>query len=107
MALVNRKNLVSLAVQVAETSVPRRAKKRPKRRRRPADPNLLTPKDAASLLGKSERTLEEWRRVGKGPKYSKDGRSIWYRRDRIAEYLADREGQSTEEFKPYVPAGKR
>lgn len=45
--------------------------------------------------------------MGKGPKYSKDGRSIWYRRDRIAEYLADREGQSTEEFKPYVPAGKR
>lgn len=30
---------------------------------------LLTPKDLARLTGRRPRTLEQWRRLGKGPAY--------------------------------------
>lgn len=42
-------------------------------------PQLLTPKEAAALLRVSEKTLEDWRRTGKGPKsYRLEKRAVRY-----------------------------
>lgn len=44
------------------------------------DPNrLLREDEAAEFLNYSVRTLQGWRRIGKGPKFKRLGRSIRYR----------------------------
>lgn len=69
----------------------------------PAEPpaELLTPKQAATLLHLSPRTLEGFRRRGDGPKFSKlgDGRSarILYPRAEIDAWIASRLRASTTE----------
>jgi excisionase family DNA binding protein len=45
---------------------------------------LLTPKDAATLLSVSVRTLENWRREGRGPLFVKQGRCVRYARAALA-----------------------
>lgn len=46
---------------------------------------LLCEKEAARLLGLSHRTLQDWRQIGRGPRYLKMGHRIRYR-------VADLEG---------------
>lgn len=41
-------------------------------------PAFLKTPDAAAYLGLSRRTLEKWRGAGKGPRYSRLGRSVVY-----------------------------
>ena len=49
---------------------------------------LLSPGEAASVLGLHPSTLEGWRRKGKGPPWLKLGpRNVAYRSDRLAEWL--------------------
>lgn len=39
-------------------------------------PLSVRPRQAARLIGVAEPTLEAWRRIGKGPRYLKLGRSL-------------------------------
>ena len=41
--------------------------------------DLLTIKQTAAYLNKSEPTLAKWRWLGTGPRYVKIGRSVYYR----------------------------
>ncbi|WP_156402419.1 helix-turn-helix domain-containing protein [Caulobacter sp. Root1472] len=52
------------------------------------DPIFLCTKKAAKILDVSYRTLEQWRLLGKGPKYSKLGRSVRYRFDDLMQFAA-------------------
>lgn len=40
---------------------------------------LLTPREAATWLRSTERTLERWRRQGTGPAFVRVGRHVAYR----------------------------
>jgi hypothetical protein len=40
---------------------------------RPVASGYLSPRDAAAYLGVTERTLTEWRRTGRGPRYTRLG----------------------------------
>jgi hypothetical protein len=42
--------------------------------------DFLTPDEAASELKICTRTLDRWRRLGEGPKVTKIGRRVYYRR---------------------------
>jgi hypothetical protein len=42
---------------------------------------------AAAELGKSVRTLRDWRRQGKGPPYALFGRTIRYNRQALADHF--------------------
>jgi predicted DNA-binding transcriptional regulator AlpA len=48
--------------------------------------SFYTPKDLARRWGISTRTLDRWRRVGRGPKYLKLGWLVAYRKSDVAEY---------------------
>jgi len=56
---------------------------------------VLTPEQAANLLGLAPATLEGWRRRGEGPKFLKLGRLVRYRRVDLESYLTSRLVQST------------
>lgn len=45
-----------------------------------------TNSEAAAELGKTDRTLARWRAEGKGPAYTRVGKSIYYRRSALLEY---------------------
>src|SRR5438270_421476 len=47
----------------------------------------LDVEQAAKLLGKEVQTIANWRSQGKGPKYTKSGGTVRYRREWIAEYV--------------------
>jgi predicted DNA-binding transcriptional regulator AlpA len=50
----------------------------------------ITTRDAAELMGLKERTLINWRNLGKGPKYSKtSSRCVRYNREDVLGYMAD------------------
>lgn len=74
--------------------LPKKAERRP----RPAqaavavfdEPRQLTVDDAASLLSVSVKTLEAWRRLGKGPAFVKLGRSVRYTMRAIDQFTSDR-----------------
>jgi hypothetical protein len=52
------------------------------------DPNELVPSDeTAKLLNVKPQTMVTWRHEGKGPRYLKIGRSVFYRRSDIRAYL--------------------
>lgn len=66
-------------VTVPRVPVPRR--RRDTRRQTqtvPAGDRRLTVEEAAELLSVSVKTLEAWRRLGKGPEFVKLGRSVRY-----------------------------
>ncbi len=44
---------------------------------------LVNERDAAAFLAKPQRTLGQWRYLGKGPKYAKVGRYVRYRRSDV------------------------
>lgn len=47
----------------------------------------LTAKEAAVVLGYSEKTLQKWRNQGTAPRWTSCNGRIWYRRDWIEEWL--------------------
>jgi predicted site-specific integrase-resolvase len=54
----------------------------------PAPSPLLDQEKAASLLGGiSPRTLERWRSQGKGPRYVKLGKRVFYRPEDLAAFI--------------------
>jgi Helix-turn-helix domain len=62
----------------------------------------LKPQSAADYIGTPVRTLEVWRHTGSGPRYTKAGRRVLYRRDWIDEWLEGRSVTSTSEAKHLV-----
>ena len=50
--------------------------------------DLLSETEAATLLRQKPRTLTIWRSRGKGPNYIKLGRSVFYRRQVIIDFIA-------------------
>lgn len=48
---------------------------------------LIPEKEAAERLLQQPRTLTVWRSTGKGPRYMKIGRHVFYRSSWIDEYL--------------------
>jgi excisionase family DNA binding protein len=49
---------------------------------------LVTEGEAANLLRVSLTSVRRWRREGRGPVYRKLGRSVRYRRDDLADFVA-------------------
>ena len=50
--------------------------------------SLVTEGEAASLLRVSLTSVRRWRREGRGPVYRKLGRSVRYRPDDLADFIA-------------------
>jgi hypothetical protein len=46
-----------------------------------------TEAQAAGELNKTRRTLQSWRARGVGPRWTRNGKEVLYRRDWLAEYL--------------------
>ena len=60
---------------------------------------LLNQKQAANLLGASEKTLEGWRVKGGGPRFLKQGsRFIRYRMSDLSEWIEGHLVDSTSEY---------
>ena len=55
------------------------------------DDPLLREAEAAVHLGTPPATLQWWRHKGRGPKYLKVGRRIFYRRSHLDAFLATAE----------------
>ena len=53
-----------------------------------ANESLVTEGEAANLLRVSLTSVRRWRREGRGPVYRKLGRSVRYRRDDLADFVA-------------------
>jgi predicted DNA-binding transcriptional regulator AlpA len=53
----------------------------------PQDDPLLNQEQAAVVIGVKPPTLAMWRHKGKGPPYSKIGRSAFYRRSAVEAWL--------------------
>ncbi len=53
----------------------------------------MDPPNAGIYLGRSEKTLAQWRSRGTGPKFIKRGR-VWYRRSDLDSWLAGGEAAS-------------
>lgn len=52
---------------------------------------MLNEQEAAALLGLSRRTMQEWRRLGKGPKYKKLGeRAVRYELETLQAFGTNR-----------------
>lgn len=81
--------------------------KTPRTKTPPADPDLFDEDGAAAILHVTVRTLRSWRTAGTGPKFSRIGRNVWYRKQRIDEFIAEREGSSNAEFDRFKPATRR
>jgi excisionase family DNA binding protein len=56
---------------------------------------LYTEKQVAELLTMSNRTLQDWRVKGGGPKFMKIGSSVRYRKSDLLEWLKKRERRNT------------
>jgi Helix-turn-helix domain len=54
----------------------------------PSD-GLLVEREAAALLRKPERTLRQWRYLGRGPAYVRVGNSIRYRKVDLDDFIAN------------------
>lgn len=53
-----------------------------------ADTGLLTTREAAAFLGKTTRTMEYWRALGKPPAHFKVGRACLYAVSDLTAFLA-------------------
>ena len=61
------------------------------------NPPLLNEQEAAALLGLSRRTMQAWRRLGKGPKYKKlVERAVRYELETLQAFGAHRQSTSEE-----------
>jgi hypothetical protein len=62
-------------------------------------PKLLTAKQVAPRVNRSDRTLQCWRNEGKGPRFIKYGNRIAYPEDLLEEWLAKKPRyRSTSEY---------
>jgi excisionase family DNA binding protein len=52
---------------------------------------LLTEDEAAAYLRVRPRTLQRWRQLSRGPRYTRAGRRILYRMADLQEYLREQE----------------
>lgn len=60
--------------------------------------DLILPNDASMFLGGIPvATLQWWRATGRGPRYVKIGRRVFYRQAHLAEFLAAGERQPERE----------
>jgi predicted site-specific integrase-resolvase len=60
-----------------------------------ATPQLAArPKEAAGMLGVAARTLEEWRRQGRGPRWIRAGRIVLYPVDGLRAWLDQQQPDS-------------
>ena len=60
---------------------------------------LLTPAHVAKRVHRSERTLERWRKEGRGPRFLKFGNRILYSEADVDEWLSKKPHyRSTSEF---------
>jgi len=60
--------------------------------------STLKVREAATRLGLSASTLNKWRTQGRGPRYVKLGRSVFYRPADLDAWLVDRVRSSTSEY---------
>jgi len=70
-------------------------------------PRYLSPADAAAYLGLTERGLAEWRRTGRGPKYSRIGGPtgrVRYDIEELDRWMAQRAYAHTSEESTLPPA---
>jgi hypothetical protein len=69
----------------------------------PADFDLISDKDDGDRIFKNSKiTRSRWRRNGEGPPFIKIGRQIFYRRDRLCDWLQAHEARSTAELRVRV-----
>ena len=52
-----------------------------------AQTTIMTSEEAAKYLRKAQSTLANWRQLGRGPKFAKDGHTIYYRQEWLDEYI--------------------
>ena len=64
-----------------------------------ADFDLVADEDADPIFGNSKISRGRWRSQGRGPPFIKIGRKIFYRREKLADWLRNRELNSTAESK--------
>jgi predicted DNA-binding transcriptional regulator AlpA len=57
--------------------------------------NLLSQREAATMLGLSSRTLERWRSSGDGPNFIKAGHRVLYNPTDLEAWIAAHVRQST------------
>lgn len=55
---------------------------------------LYTPAQVAEMFGLSTWTIRGWRRLGRGPRYVRTSKKIFYTASAIREYLAENEKQT-------------
>lgn len=55
--------------------------------KRQATLGLYTPKEVAEMFGFDERTMAIWRSKKEGPRYTKLGKSVYYRLDDISAWV--------------------
>lgn len=64
-------------------------------------PSLLSTAEAADALGLSERTLQDWRLRGRGPRYVRmSARAVRYRPRELARWILEHEVVSTSDPGP-------
>ena len=73
-------------------------------------PTILSPSDAAGVLGLSQSTLAKLRLSGNGPPYCKMGRRVGYPLDNLVTWLAEKLRRSTSDtsdqsLKPHSKTG--
>lgn len=54
----------------------------------PAKHNLLTDREAPTVIGVKRKTLQEWRRLGKGPQFIRVSNRIFYTYEDLIAFLA-------------------
>lgn len=59
---------------------------------------LLTREHVAKLFSVTPKTLDNWRCLGKGPKYLKFGARVLYRQEDVRNYVNGRVFASTSEY---------
>ena len=57
----------------------------------PSFGELLTTAEAADVVGLTRYTLDQYRSLGRGPRFLRFGRSVFYRRADLDHFLAERE----------------
>src|SRR6185312_5907477 len=55
---------------------------------------LISPEELADTLGLSTATLASWRARRQGPAFTKAGRKVWYRRERVEQWLESQERET-------------
>lgn len=51
------------------------------------DERFLTTEEVSKILSVSHKTLELWRRLGKGPPWHKLGRTVRYKESELSEWV--------------------